>query len=1377
MSSIPRHHAEWLSLLEISGPFLSMPVLLRVFPQGLDAHGPERAQVLRAAHEEWADNQQGTRPDPAIHHAWVRYVLGEMGFGEGMLLEGQAIPPGLVTEVPEHGVTLRPDVVIVDPGMVSRADSTLIPNPSPSREKGERKARMLIRVVEANQDLEKPLPGSRWQASVATQVMELLHATGVRLGLVTNGGQWMLVYAPRGETTGFISWYAHLWFDETLTLRAFQSLLGAGRFFGVPDGETLEAMLAESGKDQHEVTDQLGYQVRQAVEILIRDLDKADVDRGRKLLAEVGEGRLYEAALTVMMRLVFLLSAEERSLLPLDDPFYAENYAVSTLRVQLRELADRQGEDVLERRTDAWSRLLATFRAVYGGVQHDRLRLIAYGGSLFDPDRFPFLEGRRRKGKDESGGWRTEKSDPLPVDNRTVLHLLEALQILRVKVPGGYETRRLSFRALDIEQIGHVYEGLLDHVAVRAEEPVVGLAGTRDKEPEVALGRLEDLTQSREGTKTQRLGENERLLEFLQEETGRSRSALGNALAMEVDDFRLRRLRTACNNDEALFARVLPFAGLVRDDDNGFPVVVPSGSVYVTSGTARRATGTHYTPRSLTEPIVQHTLEPLVYVGPAEGKPKEAWILRKPEDLLALKICDMAMGSGAFLVQVVRYLAERLVESWDRWGTVEGSRLQVEGSPDLRETFTLQLSTLTPDDRLQLAKRLIADRCIYGVDKNPLAVEMAKLSLWLITLDKNRPFTFLDHSLKCGDSLVGASEDDYLRWAHRLLNDPRQAGSMTLFDQALHDQVAQAREKRKALQAFQVLDVRDTDRKTSLLKEADEAIARVKLGCDLIVGVKLLGLNASEQDALANRLLLSYSAGELDGEIDPTRHYDAARALNAARKERAFHWAFEFPEVFEGGGFSAFVGNPPFLWGNRISTVLGDHYRNWLSFLYSNYNGNADLCAHFFRRADDLLIKEKGCFGFISTNSISETHSRIYALESIVNEGSSIIRAQPNFKWPGPANLHVATVVMWKGSYKGSLFLDDNKVGKISSFLDATEFENPYKLFSQLEIGFKGVDTGGLGFIVSDDEFENIQAESQGSSTLIWPFMNGKDFLSDPQQRPSRLIINLTGLKEKEVRQHPSLLKIIEDRVLPYRMTVKRKRRRDNWWLYNETMPGLYESISKLKKCLVNCVVSKHICFDFANTHTVFSNALNIFATDSLGWFGLLQSTIHEAWARYFGSSLETRNRYNLTNCFETFPIPPSLFVIEATGGNYYEIRKQIMDSRQEGLTDTYNRFHDPEEAAPDIARLRALHVEMDEAVAGAYGWEDLDLGHGFHATAQGVRFTISEAARREVLGRLLAWNHRRWEEEGGEVNKVDRGKRGGEKGKKAKDPKQGQLF
>ena len=166
--------------------------------------------------------------------------------------------------------------------------------------------------------------------------------------------------------------------------------------------------------------------------------------------------------------------------MPIDDPRYAETLAASTLRAQLQEHADREGEDPLERSTAAWHRILALFRAVHGGIEHDALRLPAYGGGLFDPDRYPFLEGRQPGSR-----WHEQAAHPLPVDDRTMLHLLDALQTLE---QGGARVL-LSYQALDVEQIGHVYEGLLDHTAVRTTDASLALGGKL--EPELGLGELE----------------------------------------------------------------------------------------------------------------------------------------------------------------------------------------------------------------------------------------------------------------------------------------------------------------------------------------------------------------------------------------------------------------------------------------------------------------------------------------------------------------------------------------------------------------------------------------------------------------------------------------------------------------------------------------------------------------------------------------------------------------------------------------------------------------------------------------------------------------------------------------------------------------------
>src|SRR5260370_31198037 len=177
--------------------------------------------------------------------------------------------------------------------------------------------RLLIQQYPISQDLNKAIPGKHWKGSRATVMKTLLRNINIRLGMVTNGRHWMLVDAPVNETTGYYTWGAEIWLEEPLTLRAFRSLLGMERFFNVPPDETLEAMLARSAMKQQEVTDQLGDQVRRAVEMLVQTLDRLDKDSQRTLLHSTGEKELHEAALTALMRLGFLLFAEESSMLPL----------------------------------------------------------------------------------------------------------------------------------------------------------------------------------------------------------------------------------------------------------------------------------------------------------------------------------------------------------------------------------------------------------------------------------------------------------------------------------------------------------------------------------------------------------------------------------------------------------------------------------------------------------------------------------------------------------------------------------------------------------------------------------------------------------------------------------------------------------------------------------------------------------------------------------------------------------------------------------------------------------------------------------------------------------------------------------------------------
>jgi hypothetical protein len=197
-------------------------------------------------------------------------------------------------------------------------------------------------------------------------------------------------------------------------------------------------------------------------------------------------------------------------------------------------------------------------------------------------------------------------------------------------------------------------------------------------------------------------------------------------------------------------------------------------------------------------------------------------------------------------------------------------------------------------------------------------------------------------------------------------------------------------------------------------------------------------------------------------------------------------------------------------------------------------------------------------------------------------------------------------------------------------------------------------------------------------------------------------------------------------------------------------------AIGDLDRVLVRSEVSENHMLAFVRKGTVYSHMTIVFAFDDYYHFALLQSNIHEAWVWKHSSSLESRNRYTPTDCFETFAFPQAptdeaRAEAERMGETYHEHRRQVMLARQLGLTKTYNLFHKPECLDADITRFRELHAAMDAAILACYGWADIDPGHGFHARERGqTRFTISPAARREILSRLLALNLRIHEEEVG---------------------------
>jgi hypothetical protein len=1060
-------HIEWLNLVEKTGPFLAVGVLDEAFPQGLEKVETRRRQRVRSAYDEWRDAVDADDPQLAeLHREWVKLVLEELlDYDRSVLKDRDAVPATLTYREPSCGVEVRPDVAAMA---------------------GEQ-SRLLIAVYAPDTDLNAPVAGDAWTASPIERMIQLCRATGVRLGLVTDGESWSVACSPADGGSCVATWFARIWQQEPVTLQAFVSLLGVRRCFGPTEG-TLEALLKRSVANQNEVTDTLGEQVRRAVEVLVQALDKADAARNRQLLEGVGPTQLYEAGLTVMMRLVVLLCAEQRGLLLLGADTYDQHYAITTLRARLVKEQTDLTDEVQERRHDAWSRILAVCRGVFAGIDHDSLRLPPLGGSLFDPDRFPFLEGRA-----SGTSWRTTPAVPLDIDNRTVLTLLTALQVLEQAAGAQF----LSYEALDVEQIGHVYEGLLERTVKRVPEITLGLIGSaKTYNPNIPLRELAG--KSAEGR--------EPLLSFLQEVTGRSESALRKAFDKPADEALRHQIAVACGLETELAPRLIPFAGLIREDSAKRLLVYGKDSFIVTVGDSRRATGTHYTPKSLTEPIVQHTLEPLVYVGPAEGKPQQEWKLKSPADLLALKICDMAMGSAAFLVQVCRWLADRVVEAWDA-AERSGQSVSMEGVM-LGQAGKAELLPRDKAERVLIARRLVASRCLYGVDKNPMAVELAKVSLWLVTMMKGRPFSFLDHVLKCGDSLLGISslkqiEDFSLRPGER---------QVTFATANLFRYVEAAEAKRHELEDLPSNDYSQIEAKNRLHAEAEAATSKVKAIADCLIALELRGLDGnaytdareSEADQV-QRLLKQDADVALKSPISNQPFALAAHGREKLRQRRPFHWPVEFPEVFSRGGFDALVGNPPYLGAPKLTGTFGDDFREFLvTHLAHGVKGLADLCAYFVLRTEAIMPPQALC-GLIVTSAIAEGDTRTVGLQQLSDRGWKIVRATSRARWPGTASVTYSSIWLTPRKWSGAFFLNNEPVPGITPMLEVKQSVSglPYRLKGNLEKSFNGVKVYGDGFVLTPEEAHALIKKDGRNKTVLFPYVTTKDVNGHPTHHHS----------------------------------------------------------------------------------------------------------------------------------------------------------------------------------------------------------------------------------------------------------------------------------
>jgi hypothetical protein len=588
--------------------------------------------------------------------------------------------------------------------------------------------------------------------------------------------------------------------------------------------------------------------------------------------------------------------------------------------------------------------------------------------------------------------------------------------------------------------------------------------------------------------------------------------------------------------------------------------------------------------------------------------------------------------------------------------------------------------------------------------------------------------------------------------------------------------VSEAQKLREQIQGLAASD--NFIGKERLWHRATQALTDVRLIGDLVVSAFFQREKPKERQALRATYV-----GKIQGWLSGG---DASELKSIADELRVephpippFHWEIEFPEVFSraNSGFDVFVGNPPFAGKNTLANATRENYPVWLQTLHSDSHGNADLVAHFYRRAFNRL-RNDGTFGLIATNTIAQGDTRSTGLRWIRMHNGTIFAARKRIKWPGDAAVIVSVVHINKGPLSGPFDLDGRSVDNITAFLfHAGRDEDPKPLLENANKTFQGSILLGSGFTFDDTVDKGLASPTSLMRGLIrkdprnaervFPYIGGEEVNTSPTHAYHRFAINFGQLSEDQARLWPDLMSIVEARVRPQRQEDNREGYRKYWWLYAEKRKELYEAIEGLKKVLVRSLTStQYQTFTFLPGGYVYDQTLIVFATSSTASFCALCSRIHEAWALFFGATMKDDPRYNIARCFETFPFPErweSSEDLERTGRECYDFRAALMVRNGEGLTKTYNRFHDPYEHSPDIQKLRDLHAAIDRAVLDAYGWTDIQPRCEFILDYEDEedetpgkpskkrkpwRYRWPDEIRDEVLARLLDLNAERAEEE-----------------------------
>ncbi|MFL0685501.1 MAG: Eco57I restriction-modification methylase domain-containing protein [Algoriphagus aquaeductus] len=807
------------------------------------------------------------------------------------------------------------------------------------------------------------------------------------------------------------------------------------------------------------------------------------------------------------------------------------------------------------------------------------------------------------------------------------------------------------------------------------------------------------------------------------------------------------------------------------------------------AGMERSSSGSHYTPEELVRPLIQHSLEYIIQ--DCIEKPEERLKLTNPnapkptlqeKALLSIKVCDISCGSGHILLSAARRIGTELAKI--RTG---------EDQP-------------TPTAMRQAVRDVIRE-CIYGVDKNPLAVELCKVALWLEAHNPGEPLNFLDHKIKCGDAIVGLAHKEELErgiadeafkalpgddktiatgFRKRNTEERKQKDQLTMdYSMDVNEAVSKAIEQFQLFKNLPERTPEEIEAKQRKFMELNKGTtyARLKSLADMQVAQFFIPKTADQKSYICTDATYRKYLRE---KTIPTG-MPPAKAEALAQEKGFFHYFLEFPEVFQEGGFDCVLGNPPFLGGGSITKL---HTQNYTAFLKVNYvenyllktvKGQSDLSAYFLRRSFDV-ISTYGFLAIIATNSISQGDTKAIGVDFIISDSGEIVFVEKDKKWPGLANVVVSLVSIFKGIFNCPKFLNGEKVSIISNDFSAnSQNDEPFQLNRNNELSFEGTKPNGDGFILNFQDYKNLVASDKESVVVIKKYLGGSDVNQSVGSESTRFIIDFSDLTEDQASSYKSVFNIVESRVKPIRLALPQinawnKGLAKNWWQFGAPRRNLYNKISELRSVIVQTRVSSTHALSIKKPDYIFADSLNVFAFDKYWNFSVLQSSIHEFWAWKFGSTMKGDRRYTPARCFQTFPFPDfnnsfGSNKLDQLGESYYNEREGICRKLTLGFTKLYHLFHLKNLTSLDvqlsskqdelvsievfqkILSLRELHKQMDEAVLEAYGWSDIQLRHDFYEVDylpenDRVRYTIHPDARKEILKRLLDLNHQYFEEE-----------------------------